>query len=178
MEKNIKPAATAKEAPIASQPAAQATINPAIDKANYIIQITDGETVIQQLLAANRGITRVKDLMNNGINVCIAQDSIMDPWYPIGTGNPMREIEMCIHMCHLMGYEELLQSLDLVTENGAKTLNLADRYGVEEGKPANFIVVDADNAYELIRDMAPVLYSVRQGKILMKRPHTEPELFL
>lgn len=53
MEKNIKPAATAKEAPIASQPAAQATINPAIDKANYIIQITDGETVIQQLLAAN-----------------------------------------------------------------------------------------------------------------------------
>ncbi|MFT9078367.1 cytosine deaminase [Ethanoligenens sp.] len=125
-----------------------------------------------------RGITRVKDLMNNGVNVCIAQDSIMDPWYPIGTGNPMREIEMCIHMCHLMGYEEMLQSLDLVTENGAKALNLADRYGVEEGKPANFIVVDADNAYELIRDMAPVLYSVRQGKMLMKRPHAEPELFL
>lgn len=125
-----------------------------------------------------RGITRVRELMQNDINVCIAQDSIMDPWYPIGTGNPLRELEMCVHTCHIMGYEELLQSLDLITVNGAKAMHLSPRYGIEVGKPANFIVLDASGAYEVIRDMPSVLYSVHKGKIIAKRPHTEPELFV
>lgn len=125
-----------------------------------------------------RGVTRVKELMENSVNVCIAQDSIMDPWYPIGTGNPLRELEMCIHACQLMGYDEMLRAVDLVTDNAAKALCLSGEYGIEPGKPANFIVLDTDGPYEMIRDMPPVLYSVHRGRVIAKRPHAETELFL
>lgn len=32
-----------------------------------------------------RGLTRVPELDRAGLNVCFAQDSIVDPWYPLGT---------------------------------------------------------------------------------------------
>jgi cytosine deaminase len=32
---------------------------------------------------------------------------------------------------------QLDRCLDLITYNGAKTLNVEDQYGIEEGKPAN-----------------------------------------
>jgi cytosine deaminase len=34
-----------------------------------------------------RGHTRVKQLLEAGINVCIGHDSVMDPWYPLGYGD-------------------------------------------------------------------------------------------
>jgi cytosine/creatinine deaminase len=122
-----------------------------------------------------RGVTRVKELMENDINVCIAQDSIMDPWYPIGTGNPLRELDMCIHICQIMGYDEMLRSLDLVTDNGAKTMRVTDRYGIEEGKPANFILLDAESPFDVIKNLPPVLCSVRNGKVLMKKTPVKTE---
>src|SRR5699024_603088 len=36
-----------------------------------------------------RGITRVKELLEEGLNVCFGLDSIVDPWYPLGDGNLM-----------------------------------------------------------------------------------------
>ncbi|STW08581.1 cytosine deaminase [Klebsiella grimontii] len=40
-----------------------------------------------------RGVTRVAELDRAGINVCFAQDSIQDPWYPLGNGNIMRILD-------------------------------------------------------------------------------------
>src|SRR6266481_4425481 len=37
-----------------------------------------------------RGFTRVKELLRAGVNVAIGHDSIMDPWYPLGYGDPLQ----------------------------------------------------------------------------------------
>ena len=34
-----------------------------------------------------RGVTRVKELLEAGLNVSFGHDDIFDPWYPLGTGN-------------------------------------------------------------------------------------------
>src|SRR5699024_3700547 len=34
-----------------------------------------------------RALTRVKELVGAGMNVCFGYDDIFDPWYPLGTGN-------------------------------------------------------------------------------------------
>ena len=115
-----------------------------------------------------RGITRVKELLEAGINTAVAQDSIMDPWYPLGTDNPLREVDMCIHACQMMGYHDIINSFDLVTANAARALHLDD-YGIKEGNTANLIIVNADNEFEAIRNLSPVLYSIRQGKIIVER---------
>ena len=117
-----------------------------------------------------RGLTRVKEFFDSGINVCFGQDSINDPWYPVGNGNLMNILDNGIHLAQTMSFEDLDRALDLITHNGARTLNIEDRYGIEEGKPANFLVLDADSPFEAVRQRADVLASIRSGEYLFKRP--------
>lgn len=113
-----------------------------------------------------RGITRVKELQEAGINVSFGHDDIFDPWYPLGTGNMLQVLHMGIHVTQMMGYNQIRDSIDFITANSARTLNIEEKYGIEEGKPANLIVLDAENEYEAIRKQAPVLYSIRNGEII------------
>lgn len=113
-----------------------------------------------------RGLTRVKEIQAAGMNICFGHDDIFDPWYPLGTGNMLQVLHMGIHAAQLMGYEEIINSIDLVTKNSAKTLHIEDEYGIEAGKPANFIVLNADNEFDVIRKQAAVTHSYRNGKLI------------
>lgn len=115
-----------------------------------------------------RGLTRVKELLESGINVSMGTDDIMDPCYPLGSGNMLEVLWMGVHVCHLTGYQQLLDSFDCITVNGAKTLNIAD-YGIKVGNSANLLIMPTDDEYDTLRRMAEPLYSIRNGKIIMKR---------
>ncbi|GIO22176.1 cytosine deaminase [Oceanobacillus sp. J11TS1] len=118
-----------------------------------------------------RGLTRVKELQEAGLNICFGHDDIFDPWYPLGTGNMLQVLHMGIHASQLMGYEQIVNSIDLITKNSAKTLHIEESYGMEVGKPANFIVLSADNEYDAIRKQAVVTHSFRNGTMIA---HTKP----
>ena len=104
-----------------------------------------------------------------GMNICFGQDSIVDPWYPLGNGNILRILEAGLHICHMLGYEDLQRGLDLITDNSARTLNLGERYGLEVGRPANLLVLSAPDDYEMLRTQGHALLSVRNGEVLMRR---------
>ncbi|SMG42515.1 cytosine deaminase [Paenibacillus aquistagni] len=120
-----------------------------------------------------RGLTRVKELQEAGLNVCFGHDDIFDPWYPLGTGNMLQVLHMGIHASQLMGYDQIVNSIDLITKNSATTLQIEDKYGIEAGKPANFIVLNAENEYEAIRKQAAVRYSFRHGKVIAETKPSE-----
>ena len=107
-----------------------------------------------------RGLTRVKEFMEHGINVTFTQDSINDPWYPMGNGNMMNILDNGIHLAQIMSPQEIEKDLDLITYNGARCLNIQDTYGLEVGKDANFIVLNGDSPFDVIRNRANVLASV------------------
>lgn len=132
----------------------------------------------QDTYPKRRGLTRVKELWEQGINVCFGQDSINDPWYPVGNGNLMNILDNGIHLAQTMSFEELDTCLDLITHNGAKTFNVEDQYGIEAGKPANFLVLDASSPFEAVRQRAGVLASIRNGDYLFKRPDPAYEIAL
>ena len=67
------------------------------------------------------------------------------------------------------------KALDLITTNGANVMNIED-YGIIQGNSANFIVLDAHDAYEAVRERAEVLASVRDGDYLFKREVRKNEL--
>lgn len=113
-----------------------------------------------------RGVTRVKEMLAAGINVCFGHDDVFDPWYPLGTGNMLQVLHMGLHICQIMGYEQLNQSLDLISTHSARTMNLQDNYGLDDGKPGNLIILPAENDFDALRRQVPVRYSVRHGKIL------------
>lgn len=118
-----------------------------------------------------RGITRVKELLADGINVSFGHDDIFDPWYPLGDGNMRDVVHMGLHVCQMMGYEEILNSYKLITHNAAKTLHLGDSYGIKEGNPASFIVLNSNNFYNALNEKKEVLYNFTKGKLIAK---TEP----
>lgn len=57
-------------------------------------------------------------------------------------------------------------------------MNVEDAYGIEVGKPANFLVLDADTPFEAVRQRADVLASIRHGEYLFKRPDPSYEIAL
>ena len=116
-----------------------------------------------------RGVTRVKELNEAGINVCFAEDSIFDPWYSLGNGKLLRTLDFGLHICQMMGYQDFSQALSLITDNSARTLNIEARYGIEVGKPASFNLLDGEDDYSVLRNQGDVLLSVRHGDIIMQR---------
>ncbi|WP_023640664.1 cytosine deaminase [Dickeya zeae] len=116
-----------------------------------------------------RGVTRVAELDRAGMNVCFGQDSIRDPWYPLGNGNILRILDAGLHICHMMGYQDLQRCLDFVTDNSAKALHLGDRYGIAVGRPANLLIMDAQSDYDALQRQAKVRLSIRHGRIIMQR---------
>ena len=64
----------------------------------------------------------------------------------------------------MSGYEEINDVLDLVTTNAAKVLRVQDTYGIEEGKPADFLVLDAPSAFEALRLLPARLHVFKRGR--------------
>ena len=116
-----------------------------------------------------RGLTRVKEFVDNDINVAFGQDSIVDLWYPAGSGNLMNILDNGLHATQLMREEDFPHNFDLFTYNGAKLMHLDEVYGLSEGKPANFIVLDAPNVFEAQRRRVDCLASIRNGEYLFRK---------
>ncbi len=132
----------------------------------------------QDTYPKRRGLTRVKEFLENGINVAFAQDSINDPWYPMGNGNLMNILDNGIHLAQIMSPSDIETNLDLITYNGARCLNIQDTYGLEAGKDANFIILNGNSSFDVIRNRANVLASVRKGEYLFKKKPEEFEVKL
>ncbi|WP_341706755.1 cytosine deaminase [Halopseudomonas sp.] len=115
-----------------------------------------------------RGITRVPELLDAGLKVCFGQDSIRDPWYPMGNGNLLRTLDVGLHACHMLGMERIETALEIVTDNGAAALNL-NEYGIAVGNPARCMVLNGSTPYEVLLNQSPVLASVRDGRCLVQR---------
>ncbi|MFQ2221094.1 cytosine deaminase [Aeromonas enteropelogenes] len=125
-----------------------------------------------------RGITRVKEMLEANINVCFGHDDVFDPWYPMGTANMLQVLHMGLHVCQIMGYEQINEGLKLIGSHSARTLNVQDRYGIEVGKPANLLILPAENGFDAVRRQVPVRYSIRHGKVIAQTRPAQMEILL
>jgi cytosine deaminase len=114
-----------------------------------------------------RGHTRVKELLAAGINVCIGHDSVMDPWYPLGYGDPLQCASVLAHYGQMSGYEELLTLFDMIGPNGAKALGIQN-YGLELGNRGDLVIFDAPSEMDAVR-LVPVRRAVvRNGTVVAR----------
>lgn len=113
-----------------------------------------------------RGHTRVDELLARGVNVSIGHDSIMDPWYPMGKGSMLQAANLLLHTAHMSGYSQVAELIDMITDNSAKTMNLAKGYGIKVGNQADLIILDATSEFDAVRLMSECLYVIRKGNIV------------
>lgn len=132
--------------------------------ANPLINITlQGRT---DTYPKRRGVTRVKELWQQGMNVSLGHDCIQDAWYSLGTGNMLDVAFMLLHVSQMTGLLEMDACYDMITWNGAKTLHVEDQYGIEVGKPANLMVLNAQDRFDALRRRATVQHVISQGVLL------------
>jgi cytosine deaminase len=117
-----------------------------------------------------RGITRIKEFQSAGINVALSHDDIRSPFYPLGTGNPLDAAHMAAHLAHMSGRSELQSLIGMITKGGAGALNLKN-YGFERGivqvgAPASFLLFDAGDSGDLIRQRLSPRYVFRDGVVI------------
>jgi len=124
-----------------------------------------------------RGITRVKEMLEAGINVCFGHDDVFDPWYPLGTANMLQVLHMGLHVCQLMGYGQINDGLKLITTHSARTMHLQD-YGLNVGNSANLVILPAESGFDAVRRQTPVRYSIRHGAVIAETQPATTTLYL
>lgn len=116
-----------------------------------------------------RGMTRVPELMAHGVNVAFGHDCVMDPWYSLGSADMLEVAQMGLHVAQMTSQAGMRACFDAVTTNAAKVLGL-ERYGLEPGCDASFVLLQARDPVEAIRLRATRLKVFRQGKLLAQTP--------
>jgi cytosine/creatinine deaminase len=114
-----------------------------------------------------RGMTRVPELMGAGVNVAFGHDCVMDPWYALGSGDMLEVAQMGLHVAQMTSQAQMRACFDAVTVNGARVLGLHD-LGVEVGKPASLVLLQARDPVEAIRLRAARLVVMRRGRVVAR----------
>jgi cytosine deaminase len=114
-----------------------------------------------------RGHTRVKELVAAGVNVAIGNDSVMDPWYPLGYGDPAQAAFVLAHFAHMSGATELPYLLEMITTNPARALGV-DAGGIRTGGPASLVVFDAPTPEDALRRVTPRFLVLRDGAVVAR----------
>jgi cytosine deaminase len=124
-----------------------------------------------------RGMTRVPELMRQGVNVAFGHDCVMDPWYGMGSGDMLEVAHMGLHVAQMTSQSGIRQCFDAVTVNAAKVFGL-EGYGLEAGCDASFVLLQARDSVEAIRLRATRLKVYRKGRLLAETPAATAALHL
>lgn len=112
---------------------------------------------------APRGLTPAHLLREQGVLCSIATNNVLNPFTPFGDGSLLRMANLYANAAHA-GPEHFEGCLAMVTTDAARLMRLDD-YGLEVGKPANFIMTEAESpAMALAALEEPVAGYVRGNK--------------
>jgi cytosine deaminase len=124
-----------------------------------------------------RGMTRVPELMAAGVTVAFGHDCVMDPWYSLGSADMLDVAHMGLHVAQMTSQAGMRACFEAVTTNAAKVMHLAD-YGLDAGKDASFVLLQASDVVEAIRLRPARLGVWRKGALLAQSPPQRTTLSL
>jgi cytosine deaminase len=108
---------------------------------------------------------RVKELLEEGVTVCLGQDDISDGYYPFGRNNMLEVAFLAAHLLWMTTSRELETLYNMITVNAAQAMNINDHL-LKLGNPANLVVLSAPNVLEALREHVAPLYVISSGKLI------------
>jgi cytosine deaminase len=118
-----------------------------------------------------RGIARVKDLLEAGVNVTCGQDDLQNMFYPFGNMDMLSVTNFVAHAAHMSSETEIKEAFDMPRYRAAKVLGL-DGYGLLEGSEANLVLFQATSAADALRKQPERTFVIRKGEILVQSERT------
>jgi cytosine deaminase len=114
-------------------------------------------------------------MLKAGIKVGFGQDCVLDPWYPLGTADMLDVAFMGLHVAQMTSPADMAHCFDMVTRTNAEIMGL-DHLGLEVGKTASLVILDAGNRVEALRLRAERLCVISRGKVVAQRPKRDTAL--
>ena len=108
---------------------------------------------------------RVKELLAEGVLVCLGQDDISDAYYPFGRNAMLEVAFLASHLLWMMTRQEIERLYDMITVAAAAAINVAP-FALCEGAPANLVVLHEPDVVEALRFHAPPAHVIRNGKLV------------
>ncbi len=112
-----------------------------------------------------RGVTRIREFLQAGVNISYASDNIRDPFRPIGNGDMLEEGLLTAQVAQMVTKTELEQVFRMGTVNPAKAMGLKD-YGLIPGCKADFVIFDAKNMSEALISQSVREYVIKSGAVV------------
>ena len=112
-----------------------------------------------------RGTTRVRELLDAGVNVLAAQDDVDDPYYPLGRPDQLEVASFVAHACQLAWPAELETVMDMITVNAARAMRVQDGYGLEPGSRADVVVVPVPDIRTAVAEQPPRRFVISHGRL-------------
>ena len=117
-----------------------------------------------------RGIARVRELLDAGVNVTCGQDDMMNMFYPFGQMDMLEVANFVAHAAHLSSPAHIQAAFDMPRYSAARVLRLPD-YGLHEGAAANLVLIPASSAVDALA--APTHPAVRNPT--GRNPGSQPD---
>ena len=111
-----------------------------------------------------RGMTRVPELLAAGVTVAFGQDCVMDPWYPLGSGDMLDVAHMGLHVALMTAPDQMRRCFDLVTKTPAQVMGL--NFALQKGARASLVVLDCATPLDALRLRPARLAVVSDGQLV------------
>jgi len=112
-----------------------------------------------------RGLTRVKQLLDGGVNVAFASNNVRDVMRPLGNLNPLEEALILAYGAHMDTVEDLNTLLEMCTARAARAIGLKN-YGLEPGCQADLVVLEASTPSAAIVGQVEKRYVFKAGNLV------------
>jgi cytosine/creatinine deaminase len=114
-----------------------------------------------------RGVTRIGELREAGVNVAVSTNNIVNPFTPYGHPDLLRQALITAMTAHLGNLDQMAWLLELVTTSAARAIGLTD-HGLAEGCRADLVVLDAADPAAAITEQAEKLLVLKAGRVVAR----------
>ncbi len=111
----------------------------------------------------NRGSSRVKELLDAGVNVAAGADNMYDIWYRFNRMDPVELAYMTVHSAGLRTDEEVREGFEMVTTRAARIIG-APAPAVAAGAPADLVVFEATSLVDVLRRLPGRRIHLKTGR--------------
>ncbi|OWT80707.1 MULTISPECIES: amidohydrolase family protein [unclassified Achromobacter] len=110
-----------------------------------------------------RGVVDANYLTQRGVNCSVSSNNILNAFTPYGDGQLIRQANLYANVVQRGNPDEMRDLWTMFTTRAATMMRRED-YGIALGAPADFVVVDAANTVDALRQIAPTLMGYKAGR--------------
>ena len=111
----------------------------------------------------NRGSSRVKEMLDAGINVAAGADNMYDIWYRFNRMDPVELAYMTVHSAGMRTDEEVREGFEIVTARAARIIG-APAPAVAAGASADLVVFEATSLVDILRRLPGRRIHIKNGR--------------